>query len=74
MWSEESMSDRITSAPKEAATSRESSLERIEAKEASLREHLLSQLATDINDPVDKLIGSFLIRILEDTGYFPLDY
>jgi RNA polymerase sigma-54 factor len=74
IWSEESMSDRISPTRKEALPGRENSLDRIEALPASLREHLLSQLATDVADPVDKLIGSFLIRILEDTGYFPLKY
>src|SRR3990167_7596885 len=73
LWSEESMSDRMTSKAKESSPGI-NYLETIEAKQASLKEHLTSQLATDVNDPVDKLIGTFLIGILEDTGYFPVDY
>lgn len=71
-WSEESMSDRVAAAPKDVDA--KNPWDRIQAKPLSLREHLLSQLATDIADPVDKLIGAFLIRIVEETGYFPLDY
>ncbi len=73
-WSEESMSDRVTPTRNEYKGPGENSLDRIEALPASLKEHLLSQLSTDIQDPTDKLIGSFLIGILEETGYFPADF
>jgi RNA polymerase sigma-54 factor len=74
VWSEENMSDRTSSNRKEHGGGSDNSLGRIEASPASLKEHLHSQLATDISDPVDKLIGSYLIGILEDTGYLPKDY
>lgn len=73
-WSEESMSDRTTSEKKTPSEHREHSLDHLVAKPASLKEHLLSQLATDIEDPTDKLIGSFMIGLLEETGYFSKDH
>lgn len=74
VWSEESMSDRSSTERKERSAPPTNSLDHLEAQPLSLKEHLLSQLSTDITDPTDKLIGSYLIGILEDTGYFPKDY
>lgn len=39
----------------------------------TLREHLLSQLQVDIDDPVQKLIGAQLIDTVDDAGYIKDD-
>ncbi len=39
------------------------------AKEATLREHLLDQLAIAFDDPRDKMIGALLIDSLDEAGY-----
>lgn len=39
----------------------------------SLREVLSGQLAVDVSDPVERLIGDFLIDLLDDTGYLSAD-
>jgi RNA polymerase sigma-54 factor len=44
-------------------------LDQTAARGASLREHLLSQLAVDIEDPVDRVIGTHLIDMVDDAGY-----
>jgi RNA polymerase sigma-54 factor len=38
-------------------------------RETSLREHLLEQLNTEIDDPRDRLIGAALIEAVEPSGY-----
>ena len=43
------------------------------AKLPSLREHLFDQLSVDIEDPVDRMIGSHLIDLLDDSGYLTGD-
>jgi RNA polymerase sigma-54 factor len=43
------------------------------AKAPSLREHLFDQLAVDVEDPVDRLIGSHLIDLLDESGYLAGD-
>ncbi len=35
----------------------------------SLREHLLTQLAEEIKDPIDRVIGAYLIDQLDESGY-----
>jgi RNA polymerase sigma-54 factor len=44
-------------------------IEQTVARKIGLREHLLEQLAVDIADPVDRLIGTHLIEMLDETGY-----
>jgi RNA polymerase sigma-54 factor len=44
-------------------------LEALPARPDSLRDHLLSQLNLDIEDPVDRLIGVYLIDLLDEAGY-----
>jgi RNA polymerase sigma-54 factor len=44
-------------------------LDRTAAREISLRDHLLGQLALDIDDPVDRVIGSHLVDLLDESGY-----
>ncbi len=39
----------------------------------SLRDHLLQQLAVDVEDPVDRIIGLYLIESLDEAGYLRAD-
>jgi RNA polymerase sigma-54 factor len=39
------------------------------SKEATLQEHLLSQVGTAFSDPADRLIASHLVDLVDDTGY-----
>ena len=45
------------------------------ARAVTLREHLLAQLAEEIKDPVDRVIGAHLVDQLDEAGYLtvPLD-
>ena len=43
------------------------------AKAPSLREHLFDQLSVDIEDPIDRMIGSHLIDLLDESGYLTGD-
>jgi RNA polymerase sigma-54 factor len=40
----------------------------------SLREHLLEQLAVEIHDPADRVIGSHLIDMIDEAGYITGDF
>ncbi|MGH6973668.1 MAG: RNA polymerase factor sigma-54 [Stellaceae bacterium] len=40
----------------------------------SLREHLLEQLAVEIHDPADRVIGSHLIDLVDEAGYITSDF
>ncbi|MDE2228474.1 MAG: RNA polymerase factor sigma-54 [Alphaproteobacteria bacterium] len=40
----------------------------------SLREHLLEQLAVEIHDPADRVIGSHLIDMVDEAGYIAGDF
>lgn len=51
----------------------ETSLEDTLHGRITLREHLTAQLAVDLADPVDRIIGHQLIDLLEDTGYLTAD-
>src|SRR5262249_30745606 len=44
-------------------------LEHTLSREVSLREHLLEQIAVDLNDPTDRIIGLALIEQLDEAGY-----
>jgi RNA polymerase sigma-54 factor len=46
-----------------------SGLDRTPSRPPTLREHLLLQLALDIADPVDRMIGSELIETVDEAGY-----
>ncbi len=48
-------------------------LEQTLSRELSLREHLLSQLNVDVVDPVDRIIATHLIDLLDDAGYLTGD-
>ncbi|MBI1776071.1 MAG: RNA polymerase factor sigma-54 [Proteobacteria bacterium] len=39
----------------------------------TLRDHLIDQLAVELNDPVDKLVGSHLIEMVDESGYLQGD-
>jgi len=39
----------------------------------SLRDHLMGQLALDIADPIDRLVGSHLIDLVDEAGYLRAD-
>jgi len=44
-------------------------VEQMVAGRKSLREHLFEQLAVDIADPIDRMIGAHLIDMLDEAGY-----
>ena len=39
------------------------------SRPTTLREHLLAQLSVDIADPVDRVIGTHLVEMVDDAGY-----
>jgi RNA polymerase sigma-54 factor len=45
------------------------------ARPVTLREHLLAQLAEEIKDPIDRVIGAHLVDQIDESGYvtIPLD-
>ena len=51
----------------------DSYLESTLSRRISLREHLLQQLSIDINDAVERIIGRYLIEILDESGYLTTD-
>jgi RNA polymerase sigma-54 factor len=44
-------------------------LDQTASRDITLRDHLQGQLALDIDDPVDRLIGTHLIDLLDQSGY-----
>jgi RNA polymerase sigma-54 factor len=48
-------------------------VERFIAAETSLSEHLSAQLALAIMHPAEKLIGQYLISLVDENGYLPAD-
>lgn len=48
-------------------------LEAFVAAEASLQDHLAEQLAVTITDPSRRLVGKYLIDLVDDAGYVPVD-
>ena len=48
-------------------------LEAFVAAETTLADHLAEQLALAITDPVQRLIGRYLIDLVDDAGYLPAD-
>src|SRR6201994_1953340 len=45
------------------------SIDQTLARAVTLREHLLAQLAEEIKDPVDRVIGAHLVDQLDESGY-----
>jgi RNA polymerase sigma-54 factor len=52
----------------------ETSFENTLSAKPTLREHLTGQLAMDIEDPVDRIIGAHLIDQLDEAGYIADDF
>jgi RNA polymerase sigma-54 factor len=52
----------------------ESGFENTLSARPTLREHLAGQLAMDIDDPVDRIIGAHLIDQLDEAGYISDDF
>src|SRR5690606_28208924 len=48
-------------------------LESFVAAETSLADHLAGQLAVALSAPADRLIGSYLIDLVDEAGYLPPD-
>ncbi|MCW9039780.1 MAG: RNA polymerase sigma-54 factor, partial [Rhodospirillales bacterium] len=40
------------------------------AEKPTLREHLLSQIGVDFSEPADRVIGAYLVEMLDESGYF----
>ncbi len=49
------------------------SLEETLSDGITLREHLVGQLNCDLDDPVDRMIGLFLIDLVDEAGYLTAD-
>ena len=47
----------------------ESSIEQRAAEPKTLRQHLLDQVSMDLRDPAERLIGAYLIEMLDESGY-----
>ena len=47
--------------------------EQMLSTEVSLRDHLLEQLGMDVSDVADRLIGAYLIDLMDDAGYLTAD-
>jgi len=47
----------------------ELNLEQTLSRDVSLREHLLTQIGIDLTDPVDRIIATHLLDLLDDSGY-----
>lgn len=52
----------------------EYSLENRLSADKTLREHLMEQLTLDISEPADRMIGHYLIEMVEDSGYLTGDF
>jgi RNA polymerase sigma-54 factor len=48
-------------------------LEETLRQDVTLREHLVGQLNCDIDDPVERMIGLFMIDLVDDAGYLTTD-
>ena len=55
--------------PRPAPTEDLPGLDQTLSKPKTLREHLLDQLAVDIADPTDRMIGAELIEMIDEAGY-----
>jgi RNA polymerase sigma-54 factor len=51
----------------------DSDLEEYVANQVSLREHLSAQLPLTLVAPVDRLIGQYLVDLVDEAGYIPAD-
>jgi RNA polymerase sigma-54 factor len=46
-----------------------SGIDQAAARELSLREHLLGQVSIDLADPVDRMIATHLVELVDEAGY-----
>src|SRR5688500_19032758 len=46
-----------------------SGIDQAAARELSLREHLLGQVSIDLGDPVDRMIATHLVELVDEAGY-----
>ena len=44
-------------------------LEQVLSNEVTLRDHLLSQVNTELADPTDRLVGAYLVDLVDASGY-----
>ncbi len=51
----------------------DSNLEAYATSEVTLKEHLHEQLNVAIDDPIERLIGQYLIDLVDETGYLTVD-
>ncbi len=78
-WDEGSPSDWVDAASGDAlhwnlthgagGGGEDSDIEQTVSGKASLRDHLLGQLNVDVGDPVERIIGVYLIDSLDEAGY-----
>src|SRR6185437_8871497 len=43
------------------------------ARATTLREHLLAQLAEEVRDPADRVIGAYLVDQIDEAGYLTIE-
>ncbi len=48
-------------------------LEQTLSREVSLRDHLMSQVNMELADPIDRVIGAYLVDLLDEAGYLAGD-
>jgi RNA polymerase sigma-54 factor len=51
----------------------DSDLEDYVANQVSLREHLSAQLPLTIADPIERIVGQYLVDLVDEAGYIPPD-
>ncbi|TAK46708.1 MAG: RNA polymerase sigma-54 factor [Xanthobacteraceae bacterium] len=56
-----------------AVSSDDYNLEAFVAAETTLRDHLSEQLGMSLADPASRMIGQYLIDLVDDAGYLPAD-
>ncbi|MCW5703898.1 MAG: RNA polymerase factor sigma-54 [Bradyrhizobium sp.] len=56
-----------------ASNDEDYNLEAFVAAEVTLSDHLAEQLAVAVNSPVQRMIGKYLIDLVDDAGYLPAD-
>lgn len=48
-------------------------LEQVLSESLSLRDHLQQQANTELSDPTDRLVGAYLVDLLDESGYMTAD-
>jgi RNA polymerase sigma-54 factor len=73
-WEEPAFSEPAYAASGGGFDTPESNLEQFLPEQTSLRDHLLQQLALEFTDARERLIGAYLIELLDETGYLRAEY